>query len=428
MKWGFAGIILLIVLIILISGCTQTGTITGEQELTPEEELILEEFLNKTGEIQEQNVSPIKSYEGYTEPQNITQPLGCPGTCDDGDNCTYDYCSEDTSYECVHAERLCPNFVRICPDGVRVICENTCKDDACTRCDPDCSEHQLPVCELTQDDCGACQILDTDNCECAQITSCVYNDSCCPGGCDYTNDNDCEEPEGECSDDADCNDDNNCTIDICGGIPKNCSYEEITECIPDDGCCPSGCNSTTDNNCPEEPPEEPEVTGNYLIINEIMYNPSTEQGSDSYKEWIELYNPNNNDIDVSGWTLCDSALLEGYVNHSVGETYLVSGTIIPANGYVIITDGGSGTDVYENFNVDSSSLAFHVNTSSMCTNNLGNTEDTITLVHFNGTVLESLTYSDDWGADGNSKTLKRYNNTWGESLIDGGTPGSENTV
>lgn len=273
--------------LLIVSGCTQTGKVTGgEQNLTPEEEQILEEFLNKTPV---ENVSPIKDYEGHTEPQNITQPLGCPETCDNEDNCTYDYCSEYTNYECVHAMRICPSFVKICPDGVRVICENTCIDDACTRCKPDCTEHQLPVCELTQDDCGACQILDTENCECAQIISCVNNDGCCSEGCDYINDNDCEEPDGECSEDMDCNDDNNCTIDKCEGIPKNCSHENITPCCGN-GECEDGENFES---CPDDCEEEE-------IFNITITN------LDPVAEWVEIGNFGSMEVDMTNWTINDT--------------------------------------------------------------------------------------------------------------------------
>ena len=46
--------------------------------------------------------------------------------------------------------------------------------------------------------------------------------------------------------------------------------------------------------------------GNYcdeispVLITEIHYNPSSEQGLDSEWEFIELFNPNNEAIDLSG--------------------------------------------------------------------------------------------------------------------------------
>jgi len=36
----------------------------------------------------------------------------------------------------------------------------------------------------------------------------------------------------------------------------------------------------------------------HLLINEVMYDPDV---SDNYYEWIELFNPTNESINLSGW-------------------------------------------------------------------------------------------------------------------------------
>ena len=62
-----------------------------------------------------------------------------------------------------------------------------------------------------------------------------------------------------------------------------------------------------------------------IYINEILPNPI---GADSLNEWIELYNSNNNDVDLSGWKLQDQ---QGTIT-----TYTVpNDTKILANGYLI---------------------------------------------------------------------------------------------
>ncbi len=43
---------------------------------------------------------------------------------------------------------------------------------------------------------------------------------------------------------------------------------------------------------------EPDDT-NVILINEVMYNPEED---DNYNEWVELYNPTNQSINVSGWS------------------------------------------------------------------------------------------------------------------------------
>src|SRR3989338_2649401 len=57
-----------------------------------------------------------------------------------------------------------------------------------------------------------------------------------------------------------------------------------------------------------------------IIINEVMYSPN--QCSDNYCEWVELYNPTNQNISLINWTICGDELLSGYVNHTDSEIYL----------------------------------------------------------------------------------------------------------
>jgi hypothetical protein len=45
-------------------------------------------------------------------------------------------------------------------------------------------------------------------------------------------------------------------------------------------------------------------------INEIMYNPSTEQGDDSDMEWIELYNNDAEAVNISDWTVDNNSISE----------------------------------------------------------------------------------------------------------------------
>jgi hypothetical protein len=164
-----------------------------------------------------------------------------------------------------------------------------------------------------------------------------------------------------------------------------------------------------------------------LLINEIMYNPSSEQGSDSYNEWIELFNPTNASVNVENWTLCDDGLLPGYVDHTSGEIRLNLTTVIRPGDYALITDGGTGTEVYENFDVNLNSTALHTNSSSIC-NGLGNDFGEIYLVDPEGILADFLNYSSSWGSDGDVKSLQRFNDWWNSSSIVNGTPGFENSI
>jgi hypothetical protein len=62
-----------------------------------------------------------------------------------------------------------------------------------------------------------------------------------------------------------------------------------------------------------------------LIINEVLYNPNDEQGSDSNGEWIELYT--SEAVDLSGWVLKD----RGSSNNSLSS-------FLEPDSYIIIVD------------------------------------------------------------------------------------------
>ncbi|MCK4730071.1 MAG: lamin tail domain-containing protein [Candidatus Aenigmarchaeota archaeon] len=151
-----------------------------------------------------------------------------------------------------------------------------------------------------------------------------------------------------------------------------------------------------------------------IVINEIRYNPTTEQGSDYYSEWIEIYNPTNDSINLSDWELCGKELLAGYLNHtsSGGEgPYLDKGIIFLPKQYAIITDGGSGTKVYQYFNIPNDSLALHVDSSTLCKGGQGlsNSGETINLTDNFGNLIDSVTYDSTWGANGDGNSLQRIN-------------------
>ena len=60
------------------------------------------------------------------------------------------------------------------------------------------------------------------------------------------------------------------------------------------------------------------------VISEIHYNPSTQQGSDSDFEFVELMNPHPFAIDVGGWSLGDGI-----------DATIPAGTTIEAHGFLL---------------------------------------------------------------------------------------------
>jgi len=154
-----------------------------------------------------------------------------------------------------------------------------------------------------------------------------------------------------------------------------------------------------------------------------MYNPTQ---SDYYNEWVEIYNNGNENIDLTSWTLCESKISSGYKSHDNGNVYLNTTMILGSNQYAIITDGGSsGTEVYDNFNVNNNSIALHVNTTGMCGFSLSNGGDEVLLYNAFNNLVDSVSY-ENIVTEG--KTLERYENEWYQSLVEGGTLGYENSV
>jgi len=155
-----------------------------------------------------------------------------------------------------------------------------------------------------------------------------------------------------------------------------------------------------------------------IVINEIMYAPSDDWGG-TYNEWIELYNNEANDIDITGWKLYEN-------NQDYGLTLIQGGMVIPINEYVVIADNSSGFLLdYPNFN------GTLIN-SKLSLNNVG---EFICIRDSSLTSIDCVNYSKSWGADGNGNTLEKIDpnkgntkDNWNESKVYGGTPGMKNSV
>lgn len=163
-----------------------------------------------------------------------------------------------------------------------------------------------------------------------------------------------------------------------------------------------------------------------LIINEIMYNPSSSQGDDDYNEWIEIYNDGNSDVDLSGWFLCGKEILAGYFDNTDDQIKLDSGMVLSAGSYALITEGkdDSGTEVYGNFNIDGNSLALHVDAKSLC-GGLSNTAGkTVDLEDSINSTIDSIIYDPTIGANGDGNSLQLCGSSWAATSP---TPGSSNS-
>ena len=152
-----------------------------------------------------------------------------------------------------------------------------------------------------------------------------------------------------------------------------------------------------------------QTTGD-ININEIMYNPP---GADTNHEWIELYNNDTTDINITGWRF-----YEAETDHRL--TLVQGNMTIPAGGYAIIADNATAfLSEHPECNCTVIDSAF----------SLRNTEEYIALRNATVDTIDEVTYNASWGANGNGKTLElNATGGWEESRVEGGTPCKRNSV
>tara|TARA_B100000780_G_scaffold138023_1_gene96570 strand:+ start:37 stop:681 length:645 start_codon:yes stop_codon:yes gene_type:complete len=156
-------------------------------------------------------------------------------------------------------------------------------------------------------------------------------------------------------------------------------------------------------------------------ISEIHYNPSTEQGTDTEWEFVEIYNPHEFGLQLGGWKLADA------INATVpNETYM------EPNSYIIFAND---TTSYLG-ELPPFTILLPFSSSS----NLHNGGETIRLLRADGSESNQVTYSDynGWPSepDGGGSSLEwrgtSYDNllpeSWVSSNAFGGSPGSANSA
>ena len=151
-----------------------------------------------------------------------------------------------------------------------------------------------------------------------------------------------------------------------------------------------------------------------VILNEIMYDVA---GSDTGREWIEIYNTGGSAQNLSNWKL-----VENGVNHNLD---LIAGSfMLEGTSYAIIADNPTS------FLADYSNYTGTLLDSSFSLSNSGEY-----LALSEGTInMSELNYSNTWGG-GNGYSLELLDTTlngnpssnWNTSLVPGGTPGRGNS-
>lgn len=166
----------------------------------------------------------------------------------------------------------------------------------------------------------------------------------------------------------------------------------------------------------------PDYKRNDLVINEIMFDPGTDNS-----EFVEFLNLSGDSVNVGGWEIVDEN----------GNKFRLSqiSLIIPNNSFFLLA---ADSLVLFKYGLDVSVLKTVVGVSSL---DLVNTGELILLRDVKGNVIDSVWYSDKWQNDNFISTknisLERINpnlgsndaSNWSSSVKPiGATPGEQNSI
>ena len=146
-----------------------------------------------------------------------------------------------------------------------------------------------------------------------------------------------------------------------------------------------------------------------LVINEIMYNP---EGNDNNREWIEVYNEENNVLDLTGWRF-----YEDETHHRLTLTQGANSSVLPYEYFVIVQDTETFLQDYPNYSnkiIDSSFLLSNTGELLIIENSTQETFDSI---------IDIFYYSFQQGGDGDGMSLCKIDELWQNCIP---TPGFEN--
>lgn len=146
-----------------------------------------------------------------------------------------------------------------------------------------------------------------------------------------------------------------------------------------------------------------------VYITEVMYDLP---GTDTDREWVEVYNDSTEVVDLSGWKFFDGS------NHNLVPPPENSGQgsiIVPGEGIAILASDAA------TFLTENQSFTGTVIDTVM---SLGNTGDTLKLIKDDGSISFETTYTNSGGqGDGNSLSLKDL--VWNAGIP---TPGQVNVT
>lgn len=134
----------------------------------------------------------------------------------------------------------------------------------------------------------------------------------------------------------------------------------------------------------------------HLLLSEVLYNPD---GDDAGKEWVELFNPTDQPIDLAGWTLGDALNIGEYGS---GRYYFPAGTVIPPHSLLTVAQLAQMAGFRPDFEfvtnpaLDNPAVPNMVKVANWEGFGfaLGNTGDRVLLLDSSGAAVDAIVYGD----------------------------------
>ena len=184
------------------------------------------------------------------------------------------------------------------------------------------------------------------------------------------------------------------------------------------------------------------------VINEIMFAPVQlkNDGIADQPDFVEIYNPGNETINLSGWYIqdCPSASGKRYSYYFADDP--AADTMLAPGQYGIIvpekTSDPSESRLFGYYGYLSGQSDIRIFIVDRKTFSLNNDNDCVTLKDASGTVIDSVFYSSEWHnpyiTETKGRTLEKINSllpsnnasSWSSSMdaVYGGTPGKTNSI
>mgnify|MGYP001600805601 CR=1 FL=1 len=127
----------------------------------------------------------------------------------------------------------------------------------------------------------------------------------------------------------------------------------------------------------------PPLYSEHLVINKVYYDVDAGHGKEYANEWVELYNPTEEAVNISGWKIIDNIL----------EDTIPDSSVIPPGGFAIIT---ASSTTFNFWFIPSGVVKIILNDGKIG-NGLNNDADMLILKDEDGGIVDQM----NWGAPDN---------------------------